>query len=139
MVGVHSVVIRREHPRCDPVPVRATVHHLARQEDQLTIRKVKGAGVRREATDGTPRPKAPLASVVESVFAVEVRVEEYERLERELALRDEDQTRPEAIRAALNRAQQNASAAHRLYIAAPVEYALFETECGRYLAPMWRA
>lgn len=103
----------------------------------MTVKKVKGAGEHRPESDGTPHPRRPLARIVERVFAVEVRVEDYERLERELALSDVDQTRPEAIRSALNRVQQNASLAHRLFIAARVEFELFETECTRYLAPMF--
>lgn len=103
----------------------------------MTVRRVKGAGTNARETDGTPHPRRPLARVVESVFAVEIKVEEYERLEKELALTDDDQTRPEAIRKSLNRVQQNASAAHRLYIAAKVSFGLFENECEKYLAPMW--
>lgn len=97
----------------------------------MTVKKVRGGGASRPA-DETPRPRAHFARVVESVFAVEIRVEDYVRLEKELALADP--TRPEVVRLALNRVQANASEAHRLYIAAKVEFELFETECLRYMA-----
>lgn len=102
----------------------------------MTVRKIKGAGAAREPDDGTPKTRRAFGRVVEHIFAIEVSVEEVERLQRELALRDEDSTRPEAIRLALNRAQKNANDAHRLYVVAKVEYELFETQCEKYLGPM---
>lgn len=98
----------------------------------MTVKKVRGGGARE--ADEVPKPRAGFAKVVETVFAVEIRVEEYQRLERELSL--SDASNPVVIRSALNRAQQNASEAHRLYIVAKVEYEIFEAECQKYLAPM---
>jgi hypothetical protein len=97
----------------------------------MTVKRVRGAGAQKQE-DEVPSPRAPLARVVSSVFSVEVTVEAYLRLERELALADP--TRPEVVRLALNRAQANASEAHRLYVVAKVEFELFETECLRYMA-----
>lgn len=97
----------------------------------MAVRMVRGAGEKRKA-DEAPSPRAPLARVVSSVFSVEIRVEDYVRLEKELSLADP--TRPELVRLALNRVQANASEAHRLYIAAKVEFELFETECLRYMS-----
>jgi len=98
----------------------------------MAVRTVRGAGAGKKADD-VPQPRGlGFNKVVESVFAVEVRVEDYLRLEKELSL--SDATRPEVIRAAMNRAQQNASEAHRLYIVAKVEFELYETECLRYMA-----
>lgn len=105
-------------------------------ETPMPVRRIKGAGTNREPDDGTPRTRPAFGRVVEHVFAVEVRVEDVERLQRELALEDQDVTSPEAIRFALNRAAKNANDAHRLYVVAKVEYELFETGCERYLGPM---
>ena len=68
----------------------------------------------------------PFDSIVEAVFRVDIRYE-YEALERELVIRENENDRG-TLRSYLNRAEDNARRAHRLYLAAKIEAERVELE-----------
>ena len=66
-----------------------------------------------------PSRRADFDQIVESVYRLDIRAE-YDSLERELVVRDNEGDRG-TLRSYLNRAEDNARRAHRLYLAAKIE------------------
>ena len=114
------------------------------------MRKVRGAAVSHEEARATvdamfgevpgevevpviPEHSPGFARIVEKTFDLNID-EEYDSLEGQLVIKDA--LTPQTIRAALNKAEDNARRAHQIYVAAKVEVDLFEIEAAKVEAAM---
>lgn len=80
-----------------------------------------------------PKHSAGLERIIQRTFDIDIAAE-YDKLEAQLSI--DDALTPQAIRAALNKSEDNARRAHQIYVAAKVEHDLYEIEAAKVEAAM---
>lgn len=88
--------------------------------------------------DGPPKLSADFERIVERVFARVDAEAEYDRLEKVLKL-GETRNDHGSVRKALDEAEDNARAAHQLYVQAKTELTAYELENEQFIAPYYKA
>ena len=103
-------------------------HRVTRAAEAAAEAGVEGvfASAQPSPTNSVPSMSPEYERVIDNVFAPVDPERDYEKLERDLALREA--LTPGALSAALNLSEDNARIAHRLYVAAKLDFERFEAE-----------